>query len=41
MVKPIPIGGEFGIENESFRHGEGKECFERTIDPDLYPVREK
>lgn len=38
-VKPVPIRGEFGFEDASWQHGEGKVCFERTIDPDLYPVR--
>lgn len=28
-------------EDESWSHGEGRACFERTIDPDLYPPREK
>ena len=33
-----PFGGS-GIENSNWAHGEGEVCFERTIDPDLYPVR--
>lgn len=44
VTKPVPVGREFGIENnlssDGWRHGEGEECFERTIDPDLYPVRD-
>lgn len=28
-------------QNENWKHGPGTVCFDRTIDPDLYPVREK
>ncbi|MFQ5661801.1 MAG: DUF5671 domain-containing protein [Candidatus Paceibacteria bacterium] len=34
-----PFGGP-NIEDSNWAHGEGEVCFERTIDPDLYPVRE-
>ena len=33
-----PFGGP-SIENSNWAHKEGKVCFERTIDPDLYPIR--
>lgn len=36
---PMPIDG-FQI-NENWTHDAGDVCFERTIDPDLYPVRPK
>lgn len=39
IVKPVPVGGRFGIENINWAHGQGEKCFERTIDPDLYPLR--
>lgn len=35
---PVPVGGEFG---DNWTHETGRVCFERTIDPDLYPPREK
>jgi|TARA_Y100000310_G_scaffold325052_1_gene387926 hypothetical protein len=28
---------EFDIENANWQHSAGEECFERTIDPDLFP----
>lgn len=34
--RPVMIGGE-----ENWQHGTGKECFKRTIDPELYPPYEK
>ncbi|MFA6095806.1 MAG: DUF5671 domain-containing protein [Candidatus Paceibacterota bacterium] len=30
-----------GLRNESWKHEAGKHCFDRTIDPELYPVRPK
>ncbi len=39
IVSPVPIGGGLGIKDSNWQHGEGEVCFERTIDPDLYPVR--
>jgi hypothetical protein len=33
-----PFGGS-GIEDSNWAHGEGEVCFERTIDPDLYKLR--
>ncbi|OGZ01246.1 MAG: hypothetical protein A2946_00655 [Candidatus Liptonbacteria bacterium RIFCSPLOWO2_01_FULL_53_13] len=33
---PVPVGG--GGTSENWRHGEGRVCFERTIDPALYPL---
>lgn len=32
---PYPVRG-----GENWRHAAGRQCFERTIDPDLYPPRE-
>ncbi|HJO89777.1 MAG: DUF5671 domain-containing protein [Candidatus Pacebacteria bacterium] len=32
-----PTRGEFDIENANWQHSAGEECFERTIDPDLFP----
>lgn len=29
-----------GNENENWQHGSGRQCFDRTIDPELYPVYE-
>jgi len=37
-AKPIPAAPYGGIQ-ENWMHGEGKTCFERTIDPDFYPPR--
>ena len=36
LAYPMPMG-----ENENWKHGEGTHCFDRTIDPDLYPMYEK
>jgi hypothetical protein len=36
-VKSSPISLPFEPKNESWKHDIGKTCFERTIDPDLYP----
>lgn len=30
-----------GVESENWQHGEGQTCFERTVDPDRYPIFEK
>lgn len=37
-IAPFRYGYEFG---GNWEHGEGEECFERTIDPELYPPYEK
>jgi len=37
-VSPERIPMEGGGTSENWRHGEGKVCFERTIDPALYPL---
>jgi hypothetical protein len=34
MTMPAPVGKGF----ENWKHAAGKQCFERTIDPDLYPT---
>ncbi|HEY0908041.1 MAG TPA: DUF5671 domain-containing protein [Candidatus Paceibacterota bacterium] len=31
-----PVGG-FGFAGENWKHGAGTTCFERTIDPEMYP----
>lgn len=37
-----PYPAEFYLgRNENWQHGEGRHCFERTIDPQLYPPTEK
>lgn len=30
-----------GAEDDNWQHGEGEHCFERTIDPERYPVHQK
>ena len=38
LTKPIPAGGYVGNElSNVWDHGAGDACFNRTIDPDLYP----
>lgn len=39
-AEPAPYGGPGGVM-ENWRHGAGRVCFERTIDPELYPPFEK
>jgi hypothetical protein len=36
-----PTDNIIGREGENWQHPAGKHCFERTIDPDLYPVTRK
>jgi len=36
----MPVRTYGGVE-ENFQHGVGRECFDRTIDPERYPVLEK
>lgn len=38
MAVPVMPGSEF---DANWEHAAGRTCFERTIDPDLYPPREK
>ncbi|OHA18514.1 MAG: hypothetical protein A2836_00875 [Candidatus Taylorbacteria bacterium RIFCSPHIGHO2_01_FULL_45_63] len=39
---PYPVTNEFGgAISENWKHGTGETCFDRTIDPKLYPVRVK
>lgn len=38
IARPTKYGG---IEQDSWWHTEGENCFTRTIDPDLYPVFER
>ncbi len=40
-TKPIPVQGEFSLENENWRHNAGRVCFERIIDPERYPPFER
>ena len=39
-LKPVPLESlaRFGIEDENWTHKAGRECFERTIDPDKFPL---
>ncbi len=39
----VPVGGPIYKDGyrESWKHGAGRTCFERTIDPDLYPPIKK
>jgi len=37
-VEPVPTNGK-GL-NEAWKHDAGRFCFERTIDPELYPPYE-
>ena len=37
MVAPAPIGGKGVPAQDSWQHGPGRVCFERTIDPAFYP----
>lgn len=37
--RPFPLEKSRGIENVNWEHGVGGACFERTIDPELYPPR--
>ena len=39
QVPPEPAGakGGLGLEQSTWKHGVGNVCFERTIDPELYP----
>ncbi|TSC85901.1 MAG: hypothetical protein G01um10148_809 [Parcubacteria group bacterium Gr01-1014_8] len=32
---------EYGVSTDNWLHGQGEHCFDRTIDPDLYPVYPK
>ncbi len=40
MTRPIPttMGPDGFPINENWRHGKGKQCFDRKIDKDLYPI---
>lgn len=35
--KDRAVPAYYGMESSNWAHGQGKVCFERTIDPDLYP----
>lgn len=37
--RAVKIAEPFSLEGSNWQHGAGEVCFERTIDPDLYPVR--
>ncbi len=39
-VKTVPMGYD-GMMNENWTHEVGRTCFDRTVDPDIYPVRQK
>ena len=38
VSEPAIAPDMIGVTNESWSHGEGRTCFERTIDPERYPV---
>ncbi len=38
QTAPMPVK-PIGVSQDSWQHGAGRVCFDRTIDPDLYPVR--
>ncbi len=40
-VAPVPIKGYGNGIDENWQHGVGKVCFDRTIDPELYPSLKK
>lgn len=40
MVAPTSVSSAYP-ESSNWTHGAGTQCFDRTIDADLYPVREK
>lgn len=37
-VPRISNAMKFGVENENWIHQEGRHCFERTVDPERYPI---
>jgi len=39
MTRPYPVE-PYGYLSENWEHGAGQACFERTIDPDIYRLRE-
>jgi len=38
MSRPTPINSEAFPLNENWRHSSGRQCFDRKIDKDLYPI---
>lgn len=40
VTAPMPIGGKGAIA-DNWSHGEGQQCFDRTIDPSFYPPTNK
>ena len=38
MTRPVPISSEVYPTDENWWHGSGKQCFDRKIDKDLYPI---
>ena len=38
MSRPMPVFYGDNAVNENWRHGSGKQCFDRKIDKDLYPI---
>jgi hypothetical protein len=37
MAEPVGLGGGGASKTDNWQHGAGRACFERTIDPQLYP----
>ena len=40
-VPRAPVYTEYGKSDETWKHGDGRQCFSRTIDPELYPPIKK
>lgn len=38
MTKPMSINSEVFSLNENWKHGKGAVCFDKKIDPELYPI---
>ncbi|OGN16972.1 MAG: hypothetical protein A3C88_01895 [Candidatus Yanofskybacteria bacterium RIFCSPHIGHO2_02_FULL_50_12] len=38
-IEPLPARPDYYPRNENWEHGAGRTCFDRTIDPDLYPTK--
>jgi len=38
MTRPMPVSSEIFPVNENWRHNSGRQCFDRKIDKDLYPI---
>ncbi len=41
VAAPVPMATKPGLESDSWAHSAGQGCFERTIDPERYPLLSK